>query len=118
MQLRILIQRDGEILDIVKQTWGRRNFSVKGKGFELNGEPIHLRAGSIVWHRWIRNEKGRELGWDREWLRENVVRRLKRHGANTLRFHLGMPPQFLLDMCDEEGLVGSSGVEFFSWHEC
>ncbi len=111
--LRLRVERAGVVLDEVTQAWGRRTFAIKGKGFVLNGAPVHLRAGSIVWHRWIRNPEGLDLGWDREWLREHVVRRLKRHGANTLRFHLGMPPQFLLDLCDEEGLLVQAEWSFF-----
>lgn len=39
--------------------------------------------------------------------------RLKEHGANLLRFHLGVPPRRLLDLCDRYGLVVQYEWSFF-----
>lgn len=67
----------------------------------------------MVWHRWIRNEEGRELGWDLKWIEEHIVDNLIHRGANTLRFHLGMPPEAILDLCDRRGLLVQAEWLFF-----
>ncbi len=97
---------DGKkLIDSKEMKYAPKKFEVKDKQFYLNGDPYKVRAGSIVWHRWVRNSEGQELGWDMEWFEKNVVLRLKEHGANTLRFHLGNPPERILDLCDRYGLL-------------
>ncbi len=53
------------------------------------------------------------MAFDVDWFEENVVRRLLSYGANTLRFHLGMPPEALLDLCDRHGLLVQAEWSFF-----
>lgn len=97
---------DGKrLIDSKEMNYAPKTFIVKNKQFYLNGNPYKVRAGSIVWHRWVRNEEGQELGWDTTWFKKNVVLRLKEHGANTLRFHLGNPPERILELCDRYGLL-------------
>ena len=90
-----------------------RSFKVSNKQFYLNGKPCKIRAGTVVWHRWMRDKEGTELGFNEQWFLENVVKRLKSHGANTLRFHLGNPPERFLDMCDKHGLLVQYEWSFF-----
>lgn len=92
---------------------GHKDFKVVGKQFELNGRPVKLRAASVVWHRWLRDPAVKNLGWDNTWFEENIVLRLKKAGANTLRFHLGLPPDSFLKLCDEYGLMVQSEWSFF-----
>ena len=103
----------GKTLSVYTQTFGLKDFKLAGKQFELNGKPLKIRGGTVVWHRWMRDPEGREVGWDAEWFRKNIVRRLKDHGANCLRFHLGVPPERLLDLCDREGLAVQYEWNFF-----
>jgi beta-galactosidase len=103
----------GALLDAVEHPWGCKDFRVEGLGFRLNGEPVRLRGGTVVWHRWARDPEARELAFDVDWFEENVVRRLLSYGANTLRFHLGMPPEALLDLCDRYGLLVQAEWSFF-----
>ncbi len=110
------LHSEGECSDTDRVTVARRQFEVRGKRFALNGRVVTLRAGSIVWHRWLRDPEAPELAWNTEWLTENVLLRLKRLGANTLRFHLGMPPDRLLDACDRLGLMVQAEWLFF--HGC
>ncbi len=112
-ELVLRLHRGGRDLDRHAQTWGLRDFCADGTGFRLDGEPIHLRAGSVVWHRWLRDPEGAELAWDVDWFQTNVVERLRAHGANTLRFHLGMPPRRLIDLCDRNGLLVQAEWSFF-----
>ncbi len=103
-RLRVSLLAGPDLLDVEEMSFAPRRFAVAGKGFTLNGQPIRLRAGSVVWHRWIRDPEARDLGFDLDWFETNIVDRLKAHGANTLRFHLGTPPEAMLDLCDRKGL--------------
>lgn len=100
-----LLDGRGETLSDWQQSLGLRRAAVIDKQFTLNGRPLKLRGGTVVWHRWMRDAEGREVGYDTVWFRDNIVRRLKEHGANLLRFHLGVPPERLLDLCDRYGLA-------------
>lgn len=106
--------KDGEkVIDCMTQSIGIKVFSVKDKQFSLNGEPCKIRGGTVVWPRWMRTDEGRELGYDTDWFTENVIIRLKEHGANMLRFHLGVPPRRLLELCDKYGLLVQYEWSFF-----
>jgi hypothetical protein len=94
-------------------TVGMRDFRVEGLGFLLNGKPIRLRAGTVVWHRFLRDPEAADIAWDTAWFETNIAARLKAHGANTLRVHLGVPPEALLDLCDRLGLVVQAEWPFF-----
>lgn len=108
-----LLDQHGETLSAWQQSLGLRRAAVAGKQFTLNGRPLKLRGGTVVWHRWVRDAEGREAGYDTVWFRDNIVRRLKEHGANLLRFHLGVPPERLLDLCDRYGLAVQYEWNFF-----
>lgn len=108
-----LLDDAGEVLSAHEQTVGLRTFAVRGKQFELNGEPIRLRGGSVVWHRWVRDENARTINYDTTWYRRNVVEQIKKRGGNYLRFHLGVPPERILDLCDRYGLAVQYEWSFF-----
>lgn len=108
-----LCSADGKELSSYEQPMYIRDFTVKDKQFNLNGEHISLRGGSVVWHRWVRDEEGRELGHDMKWFTENVIIPMKDRGANYLRFHLGVPPESVLDLCDKHGLIVQYEWNFF-----
>jgi hypothetical protein len=93
--------------------FGIKDFQVKGKQFYLNNEHITLLGGTVVWHRWMRDQESRLLGYDVKWFTENVILRSKEHGANYLRFHLGVPPEEFLDLCDKYGLAVQYEWSFF-----
>ena len=93
--------------------FGIKEFRTEGKEFRLNGRPCPLRGSTVVWHRWVRTPEGARFGYDTTWFRDNVVLRLKEHGANFLRFHLGTPPRRLLDLCDRYGLAVQYEWSFF-----
>ena len=113
-RLRVeLLDERGEVLSAWNQSLGLRRTAIAGKQFTLNGRPLKLRGGTVVWHRWMRDAEGCEVGYDTVWFRDNIVRRLKEHGANLLRFHLGVPPERLLDLCDRYGLAVQYEWNFF-----
>jgi beta-galactosidase len=111
--LEATLESDEALSDRRRVTVGMRDFRVEGLGFLLNGKPIRLRAGTVVWPRFVRDPEGSDLAWDTAWFEKNIVARLKTHGANTLRFHLGVPPEALLDLCDRLGLMVQAEWHFF-----
>lgn len=112
-RLRAILQQDSKILDVREITLGLREFRIEGLEFFLNDKPEHLRGGSVVWHRWLRDPEARELAFDVEWFEKNIVERLKSYGANFLRFPLSMPPEAILDLCDKHGLMVQAEWNFF-----
>lgn len=112
-QLRAELWLPEGLSDRREMTVGLREFTTQGTGFRLNGNPVVLRSASVVWHRWTRDPESRELAFDPAWFERNVIERLKAYGVNTLRFHLGMPPEALLDLCDRHGLLVQAEWLFF-----
>lgn len=108
-----LMDRKGDILDRVTIPLGIKKITVSDKQFYLNNRPCKVSGGTVVWHRWVRTEEGKTLGYDTAWFHQNVISRLKAHGANYLRFHLGVPPERLLDLCDRYGLLVQYEWNFF-----
>lgn len=111
--LTVLLYNGEKIIDSKTQNIGIKVFSEKNKQFYLNGKPCKIRAGTVVWPRWVRTDEGRVLGYDTDWFKENIIMRLKEHGANMVRFHLGVPPRRLLDLCDKYGLLVQYEWSFF-----
>lgn len=112
-RLEVLLKNGRKLIDHKTINIGIKEFTVKNKQCYLNGNPCKMRGGTVVWHRWVRSEEGRELGFNIDWFTENIVKRLKDHGANLLRFHLGNPPQRFLDLCDKYGLLVQYEWSFF-----
>ena len=108
-----LLDSAGTEMSVYEQTIGLREFAVRDKQFYLNGTHYPVRGGSVVWHRWVRDENSREINYDVEWYRKNIVAPIKERGGNYLRFHLGVPPERFLDLCDEEGLTVQYEWSFF-----
>ena len=111
--MELTLRRGDKTIDVSRQNLGIKVFSTKDKQFYLNGKPCKVRGGTVVWHRWVRDAEGRDVGYDTTWFRDNIVLRLKDHGANLLRFHLGVPPERLLELCDRYGLLVQYEWSFF-----
>lgn len=113
LRIQVTLVSGKRVFDRESFAFGLRDFRVAGLGFTLNGEPYQIRAGTVVWHRWLRDPEARELAFDTKWFRENIAAQLLARGANSLRFHLGSPPEALLDLCDEAGLTVQAEWPFF-----
>lgn len=81
-----------------------RRFETKGKAFFCNEHRESLRGISIVWHRFCRDPEGREIAFNREWFQKQIFDRVQTLGANLIRFHLGLPPEWMLDEADRRGI--------------
>lgn len=112
-KMTISLQRNGKLVERTERKLGLKRFEIKGKHFLLNGKPCHLRGGSFVWHRWMRTPEGQTLGYDTVWFENNIIRRMKEHGANEINFHLGLAPSRLLDICDKYGIMVRYEWSFF-----
>ncbi|MBR2037489.1 MAG: hypothetical protein IKA09_07130 [Lachnospiraceae bacterium] len=104
------VEVDGTVWE--KQV-GFKKFEIAKKHFKLNDLPFKIRMSTIVWHRAYRDRQFQEVAYDTEWFYEEVIRRLKRYGVNTLRFHLGNPPRRMLELCDKHGLLTQVEWSFF-----
>lgn len=110
-RLSLISGRD--TIDQSSISFGVRDFKIKNKQFYLNNRHYPLLGGTVVWHRWVRDDEARLLGFDIKWFTDNVIVRLKEHGANFMRYHLGVPPEAFLDLCDEYGLAVQYEWSFF-----
>ena len=54
-RMRVTLSGPEGVLDARESTLGLKDFRVDGLGFRLNGSPFRLRAGTVVWHRWLRD---------------------------------------------------------------
>ena len=113
--LKLILQdSDGNALYTMSQKFGLKTTGIDDdKHFTLNGNRIRLLGGSVVWHRWVRDENSRELAYDTEWFAKNIMQAIKKRGGNYLRFHLGVPPERILDLCDSLGLAVQYEWSFF-----
>ena len=93
---------DGVLSDRRMIPLSLRTVCLRGNGLQLNGAPLQLRMISVVWHRWCRDSA---LAWDAAWFQREVIARVQRLGGNGIRFHLGLPPRRILELCDRAGLL-------------
>jgi hypothetical protein len=91
----------GAISDVRSMSLALREVRATGNGIQLNGRPLQLRMISVGWHRWVRDGAP---GWDARWFEQHIIARAKALGVNGIRFHLGLPPRRIRDLCDRHGL--------------
>jgi len=87
------------VLDVFKQAFGFRDFEVRDKRFFLNGQPWTFKGVS-----WLPEspEEGAAVGWLGL---EKAIGRIAALGANAVRV-VGRPaPAYLVDLCDQQGLL-------------
>lgn len=108
-----VLDKKGRVTDQSAISLGIKSFEIIDKHFYLNEQPCFPKGPTVVWHRWMRTQEGRELGYDTAWFTKNIIQRTKDLGGNYLRFHLGLPPERFLDLCDRYGLVVQYEWSFF-----
>lgn len=108
-----ILDKKGRVTDQSVISLGVKSFEVIDKHFYLNGQPCFPRGATVVWHRWMRTEEGRELGYDTAWFTKNIIQRTRDLGGNYIRFHLGVPPERFLDLCDRYGMIVQYEWSFF-----
>lgn len=112
-RLRLTLSQSGRTLDVSNFSWGFKDFHAANRKLYLDGQPIEMLGGSVVWERFLRQPGAADVAFNTAWFKKNIVSRLKSYGANTLRFHMGLPPERLLDLCDREGVMVQMEWSFF-----
>lgn len=114
-ELEVDLISNNDVIDRRSYPYGAKEFKLdaSGKQFILNGEPFRVRGNTVVWPRWVRNREGYNLAWDEAWFEKNIILRSKDLGVNTLRFHLGNPPERYIELCNEHGLLVQYEWSFF-----
>ncbi|MGC3960982.1 MAG: glycoside hydrolase family 2 TIM barrel-domain containing protein [Verrucomicrobiota bacterium] len=90
------VQDGNTVIDARYQRFGWRQFTVRGKDFLLNGQPITLKGDS--WHFMGVPQMTRRYAY--AW-----YQLLKDAGANSVRLHASIYPSFYNDMADEMGIM-------------
>lgn len=112
-KLGIMLRQGKKTIDRMTRRLGVKRFEVRGDQFFLNGKPCKLRGGSVPLHRWMRTPDGQHFTYEGTAFEENIIRRLKEHGANEVNFHLGLATNRILDLCDDYGLLVRYEWPFF-----
>ena len=100
---RFTLRRNGEVVDVLDQRFGFREFTTVGPDLFLNGVKLHLRGDA--WHY-------QGLAMQRKSYAENWIAMAKEIGVNFIRPH-GFPyPQCFYDAADENGMLilAESGI--------
>ncbi len=112
-KLFITLQQGKKTINKTTRRLGVKRFEVRGEQFFLNGKPCKLRGGSVPLHRWMRTPDGQRFTYEGTAFEENIIRRLKEHGANEVNFHLGLATSHILNLCDDYGLLVRYEWPFF-----
>ncbi len=83
----------------------------------LNGKPYFLRGSNIALHRFLEDPKAARLPWDEKWVRKLMGEIPKRMHWNSIRFHVGPPPEMWLDIADEEGVLVFNEFYIFKFRD-
>ncbi|HEX7653780.1 MAG TPA: glycoside hydrolase family 2 TIM barrel-domain containing protein, partial [Verrucomicrobiae bacterium] len=94
--MMISISANGQEVDKKYQRFGWRQFTIDGNRFLLNGRPITLHGDS--WHFMGVPQMTRRYAF--AW-----YQMLKDAGANAVRLHASVYPEFYHDMADEMGIM-------------
>lgn len=98
-EFRIFLAEDGRVIDEILLPIGFKDLTITDRQFLLNGRPFAIHG--VDWYEDF-PYSGPVAGW--KTIREEVLR-IKELGANTLRI-IGTPPHpYLLNLCDELGLL-------------
>ncbi len=104
-----LLGSDSHVLDVVRRRVGFRRVTAKGPQILLNGQPLIVR-GVLSWGYY---PPLLAPAPDRALFRKQL-QYFRACGFNLIKFCLWLPPQALLDVVDEEGML--SWIEYPTWH--
>jgi hypothetical protein len=107
-QISITLKDKSGILDVRKEVFGMREFSVNDKHFEINGIPVFLRGTTECS---VFPLTGYPSTVEKDWLR--IFEICKSFGLNHMRFHSYCPPEAAFLAADKAGIYLQ--VEGPSW---
>jgi beta-galactosidase len=105
--------------DEVSTRFGMRElrFDTATRRAYLNGQPYFFRGSNIALHRFFEDPRCGRLPWDEKWVRRVVGEIPKQLGWNSLRFHVGPPPDLWLDMADQLGIIAFNEYYIFGFRD-
>ncbi|MFQ6113471.1 MAG: glycoside hydrolase family 2 protein [bacterium] len=96
---RAYLTQNNQILDEFRLRIGLKKIQLDGKNFMLNGQPVTLFG--MDWYEDF-PDLGATVGW--KTIKEEILR-IKETGANAIRV-VGKPPHpYVMDICDEVGML-------------
>ena len=101
--LRTEIHSKNKVIDTVQTRFGFREFWVEKDSFYLNGIKVHL-LGEGTMQSYPTITRRFVKAW---------IKMLKDSNHNCVRFHMGDCPDWVWDVCDEEGILAVSQSSFF-----
>jgi hypothetical protein len=108
------VSRGGTPVDMVRTTFGMREFTVDGNQFLLNGKRIALRGGNIAFHRFLSDFERGNLPWDPAWIKRVLIDIPRSHNFNFFRNHLGQMYNRWYDIADEHGMLLQNEWQFWT----
>lgn len=93
--------------DNAKVRFGMRElrFDTKTRKAYLNNRIFYLRGSNIALHRFFDDSLCRKQPWDPRWVKRLLADIPKEFNWNMLRTHVGLVPDFWLDIADENGIM-------------
>jgi len=101
-RLTLNVFEGGELQHAKTQRFGFREVGVSGHQFLLNGVPWRIMGDSFVLHSEKRYHK---YGFIDEALWPTLLDSMRAVHINTIRFHQAPPPSWMIDACDEAGML-------------
>ncbi|MBI3579215.1 MAG: hypothetical protein HY089_07385, partial [Ignavibacteriales bacterium] len=112
-EVESVVLLDDAAADEIRTAFGMREFTVRGKGFFLNGKRIFLKGGNIAFHRFLSDKERKHLPWDRAWIKRVLIDIPKAHHFNFFRAHLGQMYSAWYDIADEKGMLLQNEWQFW-----
>lgn len=108
----LIVKTDGDEKEV---TFGMREFHFDPltKKAILNGKPYFMRGSNITLYRFFEDSTCKNLPCDTAWVRK-LFKSFKQFHWNSLRFCIGLPPEFWYQVADEEGFLIQD--EFPIWY--
>jgi hypothetical protein len=105
--------------DSVTTRFGMRElrFDTATKRAYLNGKVYFFRGSNVALHRFFEDPKCGRLPWDEKWVRRVMGEIPKSMNWNSIRFHVGPPPDLWLDLADELGILVFNEYPIFGFRE-
>ena len=110
-----LLDKNGQPMDRVIDTFGFRDFERRGTFFYLNGERTYLRGTNVTLHRFFEDPDCQALPWDRDWVTKLLAHYPKQLHWNAMRVCVGIAPDFWYDIADSVGLMLQN--EWLYWQD-
>lgn len=80
-------------------------FNSKTRKAYLNNKIFYMRGSNIALHRFFDDTLCTKQPWDTAWVKKFLIEIPKEFNWNTFRTHVGLVPEYWLDLADENGIL-------------